>query len=222
MSAEYLDILILGIIAAVLIYRLGKTLGTRYDDEKKDGSKSNIVQFPGKIEAAFLKEEQKEENISKEEEGEADPLKAAFFDMRKVDKNFSAEKFLLGAKKAFEMIVEAFNKGDVETLKSLVDDKILEKFTAAIEGYKARGEKIEQTLVGFKDAKILKASLTGTEAKITVEFETEQAKVVTNAKGDVVEGDAVMISTVIDIWEFKRNLKAKSPNWLLIGTKGGS
>jgi predicted lipid-binding transport protein (Tim44 family) len=149
-------------------------------------------------------------------------LKAVFYDMRKVDKNFSAEKFLSGAKKAFEMIVEAFNKGDVETLKNLVDAKILKKFTAAIEGYKARGEKIEQTLVGFKEAKILSASLEGTEAKITVEFETEQAKVVTDAKGKVIEGDAVMISTVIDIWEFQRNLKAKSPNWLLISAKGGN
>ena len=217
-----MDILILGIIAAVLIYRLGKTLGTRYDEEKKNESKSNIVQFPGKINAAFLKEEPgKEEGITKEE-ADKDPLKAVFYDMRRVDKNFSAEKFLSGAKKAFEMIVEAFNKGDVETLKNLVDAKILKKFTAAIEGYKARGEKIEQTLVGFKEVKILNASLEGTKAKITVEFETEQAKVVTNAEGEVIEGDAVMISTVIDIWEFQRDLKAKSPDWLLISAKGGS
>lgn len=217
-----MDILILGIIAAVLIYRLGKTLGTRYDDEKKNESKSNIVQFPGKINAAFLKEESgKEEGITKEE-ADKDPLKAVFYDMYRVDKNFSAEKFLSGAKKAFEMIVEAFNKGDVETLKNLVDAKILKKFTAAIEGYKARGEKIEQTLVGFKEVKILNASLEGTKAKITVEFETEQAKMVTNAEGEVIEGDAVMISTVIDIWEFQRDLKAKSPDWLLISAKGGS
>jgi len=221
MSSEYLDILILGIIAAVLVYRLGKTLGTRFEDEGREKNKSNIVQFPGKIEAAFLKEEAEKEK-SAQEEGERDPLKAVFYDMRKVDKNFSEEKFLTGAKKAFEMIVEAFNKGDTETLKNLVDEKILNKFTAAIEGYKARGEKIEQTLVGFKEAKILNASLTGTEAKITVEFETEQAKVVTDANGAVIEGDAVMISTVIDIWEFKRDLKAKSPNWLLISAKGGS
>ena len=217
-----MDILILGIIAAVLIYRLGKTLGTRYDDEKKNESKSNIVQFPGKINAAFLKEDSgKEEGITKEE-ADKDPLKAVFYDMCRVDKNFSAEKFLSGAKKAFEMIVEAFNKGDVETLKNLVDAKILKKFTAAIEGYKARGEKIEQTLVGFKEVKILNASLEGTKAKITVEFETEQAKMVTNAEGEVIEGDAVMISTVIDIWEFQRDLKAKSPDWLLISAKGGS
>ena len=221
MSLGYIDILILGIIAAVLVYRLGKTLGTRYDDENKE-SQSNIVQFPGKIEAAFLKEKTDEEKGIKDEEVQGDPLKAAFYDMRKVDKNFSEEKFLSGAKKAFEMIVEAFNKGDVETLKNLVDAKILKKFTTAIEGYKARGEKIEQTLVGFKEAKILSASLEGTEAKITVEFETEQAKVVTDAEGKVIEGDAVMISTVIDIWEFQRNLKAKSPNWLLISAKGGN
>ena len=221
MNLGYIDILILGIIAAVLVYRLGKTLGTRYDDENKE-SQSNIVQFPGKIEAAFLKEKTDEEKGVKDEEVQGDPLKAAFYDMRKVDKNFSEEKFLSGAKKAFEMIVEAFNKGDVETLKNLVDAKILKKFTTAIEGYKARGEKIEQTLVGFKEAKILSASLEGTEAKITVEFETEQAKVVTDAEGKVIEGDAVMISTVIDIWEFQRNLKAKSPNWLLISAKGGN
>ena len=221
MSLGYIDILILGIIAAVLVYRLGKTLGTRYDDENKE-SQSNIVQFPGKIDAAFLKEKTDEEKGIKDEEVQGDPLKAAFYDMRKVDKNFSEEKFLSGAKKAFEMIVEAFNKGDVETLKNLVDAKILKKFTTAIEGYKARGEKIEQTLVGFKEAKILSASLEGTEAKITVEFETEQAKVVTDAEGKVIEGDAVMISTVIDIWEFQRNLKAKSPNWLLISAKGGN
>ena len=222
MSLGYIDILILGIIAAVLVYRLGKTLGTRYDDEIKESKKNNIVQFPGKIDAAFLREKTDEEKSIKDEEAQGDPLKAVFYDMRKVDKNFSAEKFLSGAKKAFEMIVEAFNKGDVETLKNLVDAKILTKFTTAIEGYKVRGEKIEQTLVGFKEAKILSASLEGTEAKITVEFETEQAKVVTDAKGKVIEGDAVMISTVIDIWEFQRNLKAKSPNWLLISAKGGN
>lgn len=228
MNGQYIDIIFLALIAAVLIYRLARVLGSEVDENKdnnteqkneiRENTQDNVVsiamhgqkEFVGAL-AAYDEEETKK-----------DPIKAVFYKIYSLDKSFSPEKFLTGAKAAFEMIIEAFIEGDEDTLKKLVSKDVLESFKKAIAGYKENNQKVEQSLIGFTDAKIIKADLEGTEAKLTVEFVTEQSKAVVDADGNVVEGDAVMISTVKDIWVFAKDLEDSSPNWMLVSTKGGN
>ena len=56
-------------------------------------------------------------------------------------------------------------------------------------------------------------------AKITVRFISEQANVLRDAKGDVIEGDENFIQSITDVWTFERNITSASPNWMLVSTK---
>ncbi len=225
MNGQYIDIIFLVIIAGLLIYRLAKVLGSNSDEadndnslqkaESKEKEPNKVVNFVAQASTGIA-------GIPEEEEIKKDPIKAVFYKMYSIDKSFNPEKFLQGAKGAFEMIVDAFGKGDEETLKNLVSKDVFKSFSKAIEDYKKKNQKIEQALIGFNEAKIIKADLKETNAELTVEFITEQSKAVMDEEGNVIEGDAVMISTVKDIWVFAKDLESSSPNWTLISTKGGS
>lgn len=230
MNGQYIDIIFLVIIAGLLIYRLTKILGSDIDDANNKNPKSferieNNQSTTNNVVDINNNEAKKVIGVLAEpdtEEIKKDPIKATFYKMYSLDKNFSPDKFLQGAKLAFEMIIQAFVDGDEDTLKNLVSKDVFKSFSKAITEYKDKNQKVEQSLIGFTSTKIIKADLDGTEARLTVEFITEQSKAIIDADGNVVEGDAVMISTVKDIWVFSKDLESSSPNWILVSTKGGN
>ena len=230
MNGQYIDIIFLVIIAGLLIYRLTKILGSDIDDANNKNPKSfeqieNNQSITNNVVDINNNEAKKVIDVLAEpdtEEIKKDPIKATFYKMYSLDKNFSPDKFLQGAKLAFEMIIQAFVDGDEDTLKNLVSKDVFKSFSKAITEYKDKNQKVEQSLIGFTSTKIIKADLDGTEARLTVEFITEQSKAIIDADGNVVEGDAVMISTVKDIWVFSKDLESSSPNWILVSTKGGN
>ncbi len=229
MNPQYFEIIILGAVTAFLVFKLVKSLGVRPDRDEGDETgedDDNVVdvmpkikevkeqEFKNSITATSMIGGSAEENIANEK------LKDVFYKIYSVDKGFHPDRFLDGAKAAFSMIIEAFGKDDEDTLKSLVDEKVFDVFKAVLDGYKEKNQKLEQTLIGMKDVKIENAALEGNKAKITVLFETEQAKAVKDTDGKVVEGDSVMISNVKELWTFAKDLKNSSPNWWLVAVKG--
>lgn len=239
MNPQYIDIIIFGVIAVFFIFKLVKSLGTRPDGREDFSSDEDISvnnNDKGKgtiIDMTSEFRENREENFKKgmdtssllaadvENSDEKDRLKTVFYKIYSIDNDFHPDRFLDSAKSAFEMIIEAFSEDDEDTLRALVDDKVFTRFKKVLDDYKNKKEHLEQTLIGFKEAKIEDASIEGSNAKIVVRFETEQAKVVKNESGEVVEGDSVMISVVKDVWTFARNLKEDSPDWTLVSVKGG-
>ena len=117
------------------------------------------------------------------------------------------------------MIVEAFAKGDVDTLKSLLSKELFAGFASAIESREAAGEVQETTIVTIRSADVVEASLEQNVAKVTVEFVTEQVKVTRDTAGAVVEGDPDRIDILTDIWTFARDIRDKDPNWELVVTR---
>jgi predicted lipid-binding transport protein (Tim44 family) len=130
------------------------------------------------------------------------------------------DHFIQGAKRAYEIIVVAFAQGERETLRPLLNDDVFAAFDAVITERKARQEKIEFTFVGFSDAKITAASLSGSAAGITVSFVAQFISVTSNAEGTVLQGDAKAVRSVTDIWTFERDIKSSDPNWRLVATSG--
>lgn len=88
---------------------------------------------------------------------------------------FNKERFITGAKRAFEIIVTAFSKGDTETLENLVSKSLIKKFQEIIEKRRAEGISAETDLIGFDQAEITAAKISKNDiAKITVKFVSEQ------------------------------------------------
>src|SRR3954468_10569337 len=73
------------------------------------------------------------------------------------DPSFDVARFLEGSKAAYRLILEAFWKGDVATIRPHVDDHIYDSFTAAIEQRTADGLTLDNRLVAIDQAVISEA-----------------------------------------------------------------
>jgi predicted lipid-binding transport protein (Tim44 family) len=134
------------------------------------------------------------------------------------DPSFDVARFLDGAKSAYQLILDAFWKGDLDTLKPHVDAHVYDTFAAAVEQRKKEGLSLDNRLVTIEQVVISEANLERTLAVITVRFEADIAAVTRNAEGQVVAGSLSDAVQTRDLWTFRRDLASRDPNWLLIET----
>ena len=215
-----LQIFILAAVAIFLFWRLRAVLGSRDGFEKnikniktsKEVIKSpNIIEEPTKPGPDDDIFDYVEENSKS-----ADVFKK----MKEFDNDFSVNKFVSGAKMAYEIIIMAFEKGDTEKLGALLEQKVLKSFKSVIEKRKKDGLVIEAKFIGMRDIRIINASFSEKTkvADITLSFKSEISTVVKDAEGSVVEGHPDEIKKQKDTWVFTKDLSKKSPNWLLKST----
>jgi predicted lipid-binding transport protein (Tim44 family) len=134
------------------------------------------------------------------------------------DPSFDVARFLEGAKAAYRMILEAFWKGDLDTLKPHVDAHVFETFASAVEQRRKDGLTLDNRLVTIEQAVISEATAERAVAVLTVRFEADIAAVTRNAEGEVVAGSMSDAVQTRDLWTFRRDLASRDPNWLLIET----
>jgi predicted lipid-binding transport protein (Tim44 family) len=131
------------------------------------------------------------------------------------DRNFDAGRFMEGAEAAYRMILEAYWKGDRDTLRDLCDDDSYEAFVEAIDARDARGEKLENRLVGIESAKITSVEMDRKEARITVRYQADISAITRDADGKLIAGSMSDASRTDDLWTFRRAIGSDDPNWLL-------
>ena len=151
------------------------------------------------------------------EEGSA--LAATLGQMADSDPNFSPRSFVDGAKLAYEMIVEAFAKGDKPALKNLLSKDVFDGFSRAIDARVGEGLRVDSRFVGIDKAVIRQAAINGRKASITMEFVSELISATYDKAGQVVDGDPKEIRQVTDVWTFERDLGSRDPNWKLVATE---
>jgi predicted lipid-binding transport protein (Tim44 family) len=134
------------------------------------------------------------------------------------DPNFDVARFLDGAKSAYRMILEAFWRGELDSLRGHVDDHVVDAFQSAIDQRKKDGLTLDNRLVAIDQAVISEASLERGVAIITVRFEADIAAVTRNSEGQVVAGSLSDAVQTRDLWTFRRDTGSRDPNWLLIET----
>jgi predicted lipid-binding transport protein (Tim44 family) len=134
------------------------------------------------------------------------------------DPTFDVAKFLEGAKSAYQMVLEAYWKGDSSALRPFVDDHVFETFDSAIRQRATDGLVLDNRLVNVEQALITEASAERDVAVVTVRFEADIAAVTRNKEGEVVAGSLSDAVQTRDLWTFKRQIGARDPNWLLIET----
>ena len=187
---QFFDIIIFAVIAVFIIYRLRSVLGKRTGFQKKP------------TEQQFVKKQsvQQEVKIPQLRENEQ-KLEVVY----KHTTSFEHKSFLEGAKKAFEIIITAFNKGDKNTLKGLVSKNVYNVFEKAInEGSNNPNAQFYSLVIdGIDDAKVENGKIT-----ISVNFISEQ--VLSDNEEDVVKNK--------DTWVFEKPEKSSGPAWTLIST----
>ena len=187
---QFFDIIVFAVIAVFLIYRLRSVLGKRTGFQKTnpiDPPQPKSFEKPTNKTPQLKDNEQKLVTIYENVDG------------------FDHKNFLDGAKKAFEMIITAFNQGDKKTLKGLVSNDVFLAFEKAID------ENINDPKSQFYSLVvdgIENASVENDTIKITVIFISEQFK----------NNDETSILKKQDIWTFEKNIKSKSPIWMLTST----
>ncbi len=220
---QFLDIILLALVAGFILLRLRSVLGTRTGHEKPreawrpgpadpkappaQGDGAKIIPMPDRQIPA--------QPLAPIPPG---PAQAGLGRIQQADRSFDPAEFLTGAKGAYEMIVGAFAAGDVQTLRQLLSRDVFGDFEAAIKQRKADGLSQETTLVGIDDAEIVEADLKGTVAEVTIRFVSQLVNATRNAAGAVVAGDPARVDHVTDVWTFARDTTSRDPNWTLIAT----
>ena len=215
-----LQIFILAAVAIFLFWRLRAVLGSRDGFEKtiKDiKESSDLVSNPGVIDEA--KNNSPDDDIFDYVE-ENSKNAQVFKKMKEFDSDFSVNKFVSGAKMAYEIILMAFERGDTEKLKTLLEKKVLTSFKSVIDKRKKDGFIVDAKFIGMRDIRIINASFSQKTkiADVTLSFKSEITTVVKDSKGSVIEGHPDEIKKQKDTWVFTKNLSDKSPIWFLKST----
>lgn len=137
------------------------------------------------------------------------------------DRSFDLLTFLDGARAAYGMVLEAFWRGDRETLRELCDLDVFHGFAGAIDAREEAGQTLDNKLVRIEDVTVRDAVLDGRTARITVLFVSDIAAVTRDADGNVIAGSLDDAIESRDIWTFKRNVDAAGPDWILDETDEG-
>jgi len=221
-NSQLLYILVLAMVAGIILFRLYTVLGRRTGNERPPQERferiGGAADQPKAPENVILLPER---NVRPEQPDQAtDPVARGLLDIKLADRTFDTDHFIEGARKAYELIVIAFARGDRNALKPLLSDEVYATFDSVIADREGRNEKVDFTFVGFREAKIVGASLKKNLADITVSFAAQFISA-TMGPGDVIiDGDAKTVRDVTDVWSFERNVRASDPNWHLVATSG--
>ncbi len=212
-----LDILILAIITGFIFSKLFKTLGKV---EENDEMKTQEIIKNFKMRQNKNNTDEVDINIASAFEASLpQKVRDTFDQARRINQIFNAEKFIIGAKRAFETIVKAFGEGDKATLKLLVNRDVFNSFVKEIDRRHEAKEVHENILVRIKECEIIDAELNNNILSISVKFVTEQINLIKDSLGNIISGDPSKIITVQDSWVFVKHLKTNDSIWELVETK---
>ncbi len=226
MGTELFDIILLGLLAGFIAFRLYSVLGRRTGHERArddqlrmpDGAETNPKPAPSKDNVVTLPERPAQAGTSS---SGLTPLARALMDIKLADRNFDTERFVSGGRSAYEMIVTAFARGERDVLRPLLSDDVFDTFERAIKSREARNVRVDFTFLKLKGARISGAEMKGRTAEVTVTFESEVMMAGYDPSGALVEGDAKTPHNVTDIWTFARDTGSRDPNWALVATASG-
>ena len=193
-SFEYIDIILLAMIAGFIFLRLRGILGKR-------------TGFEGKAPTQFDK-------ILKEAVVKQAPKKVDIFD------DEAQKEFLRGARIAYETIITDFSDNDnkITTSKPLLNKDIYNQFNEALKERNSRGHFAEITFIGINSADIKEHKKVDNILNVTVDFIAEVITCIKDKNQKIISGDPKKIKKIYDTWVFSRDITSANPNWQLVDT----
>lgn len=216
-SSPLLQLLALAAIAIFLILRLRNVLGTR------DGFEPKEVDQPEAARARFEVIDGTAEEIDSDilDHAEAgSPTAEALTAMKHAEPSFAVGEFLSGAKSAYEMILMAFEKGDLTEVRAFLDEPVAEAFQSVIDARAANNQTVEAQYLGTRETALAAAEFDKADgtAELSVRFVAELIAATRDADGNVIEGDPKAARKQRDVWTFARRMGQDDPNWQLVAT----
>jgi predicted lipid-binding transport protein (Tim44 family) len=204
--------IIFAFLALFVLWKLRSVLGERTGFEQKRDD--NVVPYP-----APAPPPQAANNAGWAEFAERGSVVwTGLDDIARAQPGFAARSFLDGACAAYEMVVQAFSRGDEAMLNSLTSEDVFASFKSALADRNSRGETLQTTFVGFNSTRIVEARVERGSALIAVRFDSQFINATLDKNGVVIEGDPNKPSDIIDVWTFGRRNDASGPNWTLVAT----
>ena len=197
---QYIDILILAIIAGIVLLRLRSVLGRRTGHEKTDKTSYNY------------------ETPQTSQEEKVIPIEPKTAPSKREDGWFDNDDFLRGAANAYETIVTNFENGNKDALKSLLSDDVLNSFSSVIDERNSKNETVEFNFIGIEKSEIVHKDLKKNPMEVTVRFISEMITCIRNSKDEVISGSLNQVQKITDVWTFEKIKDKKSSNWLLAAT----
>ena len=193
-SFEYIDIILLAMIAGFIFLRLRGILGKR-------------TGFEGKAPPQFDK-------ILKEAVAKQAPVNNENFDEN------AQKEFIKGAKIAYETIITDFSDNDnkLTTSKPLLNKEIYDQFNDALKERSERGHYAEITFIGVNSAIIKEHKKIDKILNVTVDFIAEVITCIKDKDKKIISGDPEKIKKIYDTWVFSRDTTSANPNWQLVNT----
>ena len=191
-SFEYIDIILLAMIAGFIFLRLRGILGKRTGFEGKAPTKLKEV----------LKTVNENHTI-------------------KINENFddkAQKEFLNGAKIAYETVITDFSDNDnkITTSRPLLNNEVYNQFNKALKDRSSRGHYAEITFIGVNSASIKEHKKIGKILNVTVDFIAEVITCIRDKDKKIVSGDPEKIKKIYDTWVFSRDITSTNPNWQLV------
>lgn len=228
---QFFDVIVLALLTGFIAFRLYSVLGRRTGNERShedrlrlpDGARPNpnpkTAAAPVKDNVVSLPERAAQAGAAG---ANASPFARALLDIKLADRNFDADRFLSGARAAYEMIVTAFAHGERDVLRPLLSDDVFDAFDREIKARESKKERVDFTFLALKSARLTAAEMKNQTAEITVMFESEIMLAGYDESGALIEGDAKTPHEVSEIWTFARDTRSSDPNWALVATASHS
>ena len=193
-SFEYIDIILLAMIAGFIFLRLRGILGKRTGFQGKASSQFEKVLSNIQVEKKTVQKEKFDDEAQKD--------------------------FIKGAKLAYETIITDFSDNDNKLIAStpLLSKKIHDQFEEALKERSKRGHYAEITFIGINSAKIKEHKKLDKILNVTVDFVSEVITCIRDKEKKIISGDPEKIKKIYDTWVFSRDTKSNNPNWQLVDT----
>jgi predicted lipid-binding transport protein (Tim44 family) len=217
MNGSLIQLLVLAGIAIFLILKLRSVLGTRDGFEKPPIPLDDVRP---RVRRDFEVIEGGPDRDITDHVAEGSDAARALTEMKKAEPSFAVGPFLQGARGAYEMILMAFEKGELDRIRPFLSDEVEASFAEAIATREREGLTVEASFVGMKELVLHEATFNKDSgfAEIAVRFVGEQTYIVRNKAGEIVEGSSREIKKSRDIWTFARQMGSDDPNWQLVAT----
>ena len=219
MSNAVIQLLVLAAIAVFLILRLRSVLGSREGFEKPPVPLQPSAAEKAQRRGFEVIEGGPDRDIS-DHAPDGSEAAHALAAMKMAEPGFSVSEFLQGARGAYEMILMAFENGDLDKVRPFLSEDVLESFEAVVEARREQGLTVEATFLGIRELALHDAAFDRDtrQADISVRYVGEMTSAVRNAEGEIVEGDPKAVKKMRDVWTFSRQMGSNDPNWQLVAT----
>ncbi|WP_109562391.1 Tim44/TimA family putative adaptor protein [Jannaschia seohaensis] len=219
MNDAVIQLLVLAGIALFLVIRLKNVLGKRTGFEKPTAVQGRS-EPPVRRDFEVI-EGGPDRDITDHVDDGTESAKALSA-MKLAEPGFIVSEFVSGARGAYEMILMAFENGDLSEVQDFLSEDVYEAFLSVIADREDKGLKIDANFIGVRETTLLEAEFERdtNEAQITLRFVGELTSVVRDSEGTIVEGNPNEIKKQRDVWTFAREMGSTDPNWKLVATGG--